>query len=56
MQYEGTKPTVTSATQQKIVRYVLANDNTVTWEELIRGMTSSLLGDGLDFWMICEEE
>ena len=30
------------------IRYVLVNDNEVTWEQIVHGMASSTLGDAID--------
>lgn len=47
MYYTGEAPTV-HATYDTYSRYVLTNDNKVTWEELQKGMFSSQLGDYIE--------
>ena len=47
MHYTGEAPT-THATYDTYSRYVLTNDNNVTWEELQKGMFSSQLGDYIE--------
>ena len=37
------------------VRYVLANDPDVTWEDIWRGMLSSRFGDGIDHQVVYQE-
>ena len=44
MRYEG-KPESPHANYGHYLRYVLVNDNTVTWEDIERGMLSSQSGD-----------
>lgn len=44
LRFEGEAPTE-HATYDRCVRYVLVNDNTVTWEELEWGLFSSQMGD-----------
>ena len=56
MKYEDTIPSNLSALPPRAVtRYVLTNDNTVTWEELIRGALSSQFGDFIDHYSIYTE-
>lgn len=52
MRYTGNAPKQTSATFDTYLRYVLTNDNTVTWEELQWGMFSSQFGDYIDHFTI----
>ena len=33
-------------------RYVLTNDNTVTWEDIVNGMLSSQSGDAIDHYSV----
>ncbi len=47
MKYDG-KPKSPSATFAEYTFYVLVDDNTVTWDEIERGMLSSKLGDAID--------
>lgn len=49
MHYTGDAPTAT-ATYKSHERYVLTNDNTVTWEDLMHGMASSQFGDYIDHY------
>ena len=37
-----------TALYSSYVRYVLTHDETVTWEDIFRGMVSSQLGDWID--------
>ncbi len=41
-----------SVSPQKISRYVLTDNNTATWDDLIRGSYSSQLGDYIDYYTI----
>lgn len=52
MRYTGNAPKQTSATFDTYLRYVLTNDNTVTWEELQWDMLSSQFGDYIDHFTI----
>ena len=45
--FNETSPRET-ATYIESVRYVLVNDNNVTWEQIFFGMISSRIGDGID--------
>lgn len=45
MRYEG--EAIPTATYTSYVRYVLIDDNTVTWDDIWRGMISSQLGDAI---------
>lgn len=47
MHYEGDAETDT-ATFDSYVRYVLTNDNTVTWDAILYGAASSSLGDYIE--------
>lgn len=40
----------------KIVKYVLVNDNTVTWNDIFRGMVSSKFGDYNPFYEVYNED
>lgn len=51
MHYTGDAPT-TSATFDSYSRYVLVDDNTVTWEDLEWGVMSSQSGDYIDFYSV----
>jgi len=44
MRYEGEAETK-DATYTSYVRYVLVNDDKVTWDDIFHGMLSSRLGD-----------
>ena len=56
MKYEDTIPSNSTAkTPQAVTRYVLTNDNTVTWDEIIRGIASSQLGDGVEHFTVYTE-
>ena len=49
MKYEDTIPSyLSSETPQEVTRYVLTNDNTATWDELVSGLLSSQFGDYID--------
>ena len=48
MRYTG-KPSSATALFSDYDRYVLVNDNTVSWEDIERGMYSSQLSDGIPF-------
>ena len=48
MRYTG-KPSSATALFSDYDRYVLVNDNTVSWEDIEQGMYSSQLGDGIPF-------
>lgn len=47
MRYEGEAESET-ASYESYLRYVLTNDNTVTWEQIWRSLASSQLGDAID--------
>ena len=56
MKYEDTIPSfVTAENPPEVTRYVLTNDNTVTWDEIIRGVASSQLGDGIEHFTVYTE-
>ncbi len=56
MRYDSSDPSVySSRAPQKRIRYVLTNDNTVTWNNIIRGTASSKLGDYIDHFSIYTE-
>lgn len=52
MKYEGQAESQ-SALYKSYVRYVLTNDDTVTWQELIHGMLSSQFGDYIPHKNVC---
>ena len=54
MKYEG-EPESETALYESYLRYVLTNDNTVTWEQIWRGMISSQLGDGIDHKVVYQK-
>ena len=54
MKYEGPAES-RDAIYQSYIRYVLTNDDSVTWQELIYGLTSSQLGDYMDHKSVCTE-
>lgn len=51
MHYTGDAPT-TYATYDTYARYVLTNDNTVTWEDIFQGMISSQIGQSIEHYSI----
>lgn len=51
MKYNG-KPKSPSALFSEYTYYVLVNDNTVTWDEIQRGMLSSKMGDAIDHYTV----
>jgi len=55
--FEDVLPTQQSFKEpQKVTRYVLTNNNTASWDELWRSLTSSQLGDFIDHYTIyCEK-
>lgn len=54
--FEDTTLTQHSAVPpQKVTRYVLTNNNTASWDDLIRGSFSSQLGDYIDHYTIYSE-
>lgn len=48
MKYEGQAESL-DALYHSYIRYVLTNDDRVTWQELMYGMISSQLGDCMDY-------
>ncbi len=52
MKYEGQAESP-NALYTSYVRYVLTNDDTVTWQELMYGMLSSQFGDYIDHKTVC---
>lgn len=54
MKYEG-EPESETALYESYVRYVLTNDNTVTWEQIWRGLISSQLGDAIDHKVVYQK-
>lgn len=52
MKYEGQAESP-SASYKSYVRYVLTNDDTVTWQELVYGMVSSQSGDYIPHENVC---
>lgn len=51
MKYEG-KAESPNATYDSYVRYVLTNDNSVTWGDIVGGMLSSQSGDHIDHHVV----
>jgi len=43
-----TSPVYSTAEYSEAIRYVLINDNEVTWEQIIKGMLSSRMGQQID--------
>lgn len=54
MKYEG-EPESETALYESYLRYVLTNDNTVTWEQIWKGLISSQLGDGIDHKVVYQK-
>ena len=55
--FEDVLPTQQSFKEpQKVTRYVLTNNNTASWDELWRSLTSSQLGDFIDHYTIYSEK
>ena len=54
MKYEG-EPESETALYESYMRYVLTNDNTVTWEQIWRGLASSKLGDAIDHQVVYQK-
>lgn len=52
MKYEGQAESP-GAVYKSYVRYVLTNDNKVTWQELMHGMSSSRFGDYIEHKSVC---
>ena len=51
MRYEG-KPESKTAAYDSFLRYVLTNDESVTWEEIFSGMVSSQFGAYIDHYSV----
>lgn len=51
MRYEG-EPESPHANYDSYVRYVLTNDDSVTWEDIVWGMVSSRFGDYIDYHQV----
>lgn len=54
MKYEGQAESP-NASYNSYIRYVLTNDDKVTWQELMYGMVSSQLGDYIDHQSVCTD-
>lgn len=54
MKYEG-EPESETALYESYLRYVLTNDNTVTWEQIWRGLASSKLGEAIDHQVVYQK-
>ena len=54
LKYEGPAES-SDAVYKSYTRYVLTNDDGVTWQELVWGMISSQLGDYIDHMSICTD-
>ena len=54
MKYEG-EPESETALYESYLRYVLTNDNTMTWEQIWRGLASSKLGDAIDHQVVYQK-
>ena len=54
MKYEGQAESP-DASYNSYIRYVLTNDDKVTWQELMHGMLSSQLGDYIDHQSVCTD-
>lgn len=55
--FEDVLPTQQSFKEpQMVTRYVLTNNNTASWDELWRSLTSSQLGDFIDHYIIYSEK
>ncbi len=54
LKYEG-EPESETALYESYLRYVLTNDNTVTWEQIWRGLASSKLGDAIDHQVVYQK-
>jgi len=46
--FHETSPAYSTATYKETIRYVLLNDNDVTWEQIFKGMLSSTFGQYID--------
>lgn len=54
MKYEGPAESP-DAVYKSYTRYVLTNDDEVTWDELVQGMVSSQLGDYIEHMSVCTD-
>ena len=54
MKYEG-EPESETALYESYLRYVLTNDNTVTWEQIWRGLASSKVGEAIDHQVVYQK-
>lgn len=54
LRYEGQAES-SNALYKSFVRYVLTNDDTVTWQELVQGLISSRYGDYIDHLSVCTD-
>lgn len=54
MKYEGPAESP-DALYRSCIRYVLTNDDKVTWQELTQGMFSSQMGDYIDHMSVCTD-
>ena len=52
MKYEGQAESL-HASYKSYIRYVLTNDDKVTWQELMDGLLSSQLGDYIEHKVVC---
>ncbi len=52
--YEG-KPESDTATYAYSIKYVLVNDDTITWDDIWRGMISSQLGDAVEHSIVYQD-
>ena len=52
MYYTGEAPAAQKASYDTIARYVLTNDDQVSWEDLQKGLYSSQLGDYIDHYTV----
>lgn len=55
MYYIGEAPAAKKASYDTVARYVLTNDDKVSWEELQGGLYSSQLGDFIDHYTVYKE-
>ena len=54
VKYEG-QPDSASALFSNYIYYVLVNDNSVTWDDIQKGMFSSKFGDGIEHYVVYED-
>lgn len=52
MYYTGEAPAAKKASYDTVLRYVLTNDDQVSWEDLQKGLYSSQLGDYIDHYTV----